>query len=106
MSRSRTSKSGVEIYWNDIEFNEILKGYEIRGLEKRVAEQIAGLVRSIAASTPFEKSTGRYANSVTVEEWVGPTRVSALVRVAVPYATKVEARWGILSRAIASCGAF
>ena len=98
------AETRTHINWNVIDFDRILHSPAVVALERAEAERLIQTINALAAAAPFEKRTGRYEESFRAETWHGPTRTAVRVVSSVPYAMKLERKYGILTRALATAG--
>ena len=84
-----------QISWYDDETGKLLRGPEIAGLVKKEAAAVEATAKRIAPV-----ATGGYRDSIQTVSVQGKDRVTYRVESLLPYAMKVEAKYGVLRRAL------
>ena len=85
-----------QISWFDDETGKLLRGPEITALVKKEAAAIEATAKRIAPVG----DTGDYRDSIHTVAVTGKDRATYRVETLIPYCMKVEAKYGVLRRAM------
>lgn len=94
----------TEIEWQPQAFPTILNSPRITAVERAEATRLVAALEAVAAGTPFIKSTGAYQSSFRIIEHKGTDRTTVHVVNDQPYAAKLERKYGIMARGLATAG--
>lgn len=87
---------GVYMEWNDAALTGLLNSREVVNFVHGTAQSVAATARALAGTIA---QTGKLQASIHVVDEKHPTRPASLVVADVPYAAKIESKYGILRRA-------